>query len=93
MAETIDYDAAGGFGRLTRIPADDRDIWFRVGAALKLEFGEAARPPWDGRSAPSAKFDPRSPEKLWRSLRRATGVTLGTVYHIAREHGFKGGQP
>jgi hypothetical protein len=79
------------FGRLVSalayIPADDRDVWFRVGAALKREFGEAARPLFDGWSATSSKYDPRAQEKLWRSLRRVDGVTLGTVYHLAREHG------
>jgi len=90
----FDGHAFGGLvSALAHIPADDRDVWFRVGAALKLEFGEAARPLWDGWSATSAKYDARSQEKLWRSLRRGDGVTLGTVYHIAREHGFDWRRP
>jgi hypothetical protein len=76
---------------LSYIPADDRMIWFRVGAALKLEFGDAARSIWDGWSATSEKFDPRTQHTVWKSIRRGTGVTLGTVFYLARENGYREG--
>ena len=65
---------------------------FRVGAALKLEFGDAARSIWDGWSATSQKFDPRTQHTVWKSIRRGTGVTLGTVFHLARENGYREGR-
>ncbi len=77
---------------LAHISADDRETWFRVGAALKLELGEAGRPIWDEWSARSEKFDARTQDAVWRSIRRASGVTLGTIYHMARERGFKRGR-
>ncbi len=76
---------------LSFVPADDRDVWFRVGCALKLEFGEGARALWDGWSATSSKFEERTQERTWRSICRSSGVTLRTVFHYARQHGHRGG--
>ena len=89
---------ADEFGRLIEalsfIPSDDRGIWYRIGAALKHEFGDtsSARALWDGWSRTSTKFDVRTQERSWRSFKRCAGCisTLGTVYHLARSHGFGG---
>jgi hypothetical protein len=86
---------ADAFGRLlealSHISADNREVWYRVGAALRFEVGDAARDLWDGWSATSSKFNPKDQEKAWRSFQRRTGrtVTLGTVYHWARSNGFR----
>lgn len=69
---------------LQRIPADDRETWWRVGAALKSHFGESGRVLWDEWSGTSKKYDPKTQDRVWRSFRRG-GVTIGTIYHLARE--------
>ena len=75
---------------LSYIPADDREIWYRVGAALRLEYGETGRNLWDGWSATSQKFNSKDQDKTWRSFKRSSGVTLGTVFYWARSYGFGG---
>lgn len=76
------------------IPADDRDVWLRVGMALHgTEWGLPARNIWDEWSRSSSKFDPRDQDKTWRSFRRGScngrSVTLGTIFHLAKANGWR----
>lgn len=74
---------------LDRIPADDREVWWRVGAALSAHFGEAGRVMWDAWSARSKKFDASVQESVWRSF-RGRGITIATIFRYAREHQHAG---
>jgi hypothetical protein len=56
---------------LERIDADDREVWFKVGAALQHQFGEDGRELWDEWSQTSHKFDPRDQERTWRGFKPA----------------------
>ena len=78
---------------LSYIDADARENWLRVGAALRLELGEDGREIWDAWSKTSAKFNEKDQARTWYSFKRCEGqtVTLGTVFHLARTYGFRGG--
>ena len=67
---------------LRRIPADEREVWLRVGMALCDYYGKAGRAIWDEWSSTSEKFDPKTQERIWRSFRRG-GIGVGTIYHLA----------
>lgn len=71
------------------IPPDiGRDDWWRVGAAIKNEMGDGGFDVFDtwSRGAPSyAATDARD---TWRSLDTDGGITVGTLYAIARSYGF-----
>ena len=80
---------------LAVIPADNRDVWLKVGFAL--HDLTAADPHWQGRalwdqwskSCPE-KFDPLGQEKAWDSFGRdydGGHVSIATIYHLAKEHG------
>lgn len=71
---------------LLRIPADDREVWLRVGMALRSHFGDAGRALWDAWSATSRKYDPKAQDRTWRSFRR-DGVTVATIFRLAKGHG------
>lgn len=85
---------------LSAIPPDiDRDNWIAIGMALHWagsQRGEldAAFDLWDSWSAgsegsPAMKY--RGPEDLmtsWPGFRQENGRTLGTLFHLAREHGW-----
>lgn len=79
---------------LKLIPADERDVWLRIGGALHYATngGEDGRAAWDAWSERCPRlFDPNDQERTWRSFRtdRPNPVTWGTVVHLARQNGFR----
>lgn len=78
---------------LSAIPADvDRDTWVRIAMALKSELGDNAFDMFDAWSQGGASYDSAAARATWRSLKQAGGVTVGTLYAIAKEYGFNPGQ-
>ncbi|MBC8737570.1 hypothetical protein F6X40_12240 [Paraburkholderia sp. UCT31] len=77
-------------GMLAFIPADERDTWIKVGAALHhyFEGSDAGREMWDDWSEGSSKFDAADQERTWRGFKADGAVTLGTVVHAAKENGW-----
>lgn len=76
-------------GALSHVDPDDRDVWLRVGMALHSTGTEEAWNAWCNWSQRSAKFDADDQRKTWASFRdKSEGVTLGTVYRLARESGW-----
>jgi AAA domain/Primase C terminal 2 (PriCT-2)/RepB DNA-primase from phage plasmid len=70
------------------IPADDRDIWLKAGAALHLV---GARAVWDDWSKTSGKFDAADQDRVWASFhgeRKDGVVTIATIYAWAKERGW-----
>lgn len=78
---------------LVWIPADDRDTWLHVGAALHHWGDPDARSLWDGWSMESGKFDSKEQDKAWNSFkdggRNGKTRTLATVYRMAMEAGWE----
>jgi putative DNA primase/helicase len=81
---------------LTFIPADDRDVWLRVGMALHWSGWKTAREIWNAWSQTCPdKFDSADQPKVWNSFgqpRNGDPVTLATLFHLAREHGWSEGE-
>lgn len=76
---------------LTAIPADDRELWVRMGHALKT-LGEAARPLWHEWSARSVKYEWADAERVWASFQPdRTGCEA--VFAEARRWGWTGAIP
>ena len=78
---------------LAAFPSDDRDQWIKIGMALKQQVGgEVALELWNQWSAKSTKYDSDDCERTWNSFAEdfsGAGVTLGTIFHHAKEHGWK----
>lgn len=72
---------------LSFIPADDYDVWIRVGMALRQHMGDAGLPVWDRWSATSAKYNGHAIQPKWRSFNRAD-VTISTVFFMAIDRGY-----
>jgi hypothetical protein len=76
------------------IPAEDYDVWFRVGLALARWDSQGdgrgrGFDMWDRWSATSAKYPGRAAlQTKWRSFGAHGGVQVATLYGIAAEHGF-----
>lgn len=81
---------------LTHIPANcARDVWARVAMAIKSEFpDDVGRDLFTDWSATAESYNAADTLSTWRSIRAGGGVTIGTLLHLAKEHGFvlpKGG--
>lgn len=81
-AETVDALR----NALSWIPADDRELWIRVGCALS-ELGDVGRELWLHWSATSAKHSPDADYETWDSLRHdRTG--FAAVFAEAKRRGW-----
>ncbi len=73
---------------LAVIPADDRELWVRMGLALKT-LGDAAKPLWHDWSLKSEKYDAEDADRTWASFQPdRTGYEA--VYAEARHWGWEG---
>ncbi|MES2935293.1 MAG: DUF927 domain-containing protein [Pseudomonadota bacterium] len=72
---------------LTFIPADERDLWLRIGMALKSEFGEGGFELFESWSEGAASFDAKDVKAVWKSF-KAGAVTIATMIAEAKAHGF-----
>lgn len=78
---------------LGHIPADDRDTWLHVGAALHHWGDPDARFLWDDWASSSGKYEAREQDKAWASFKdggRSGKVrTLATIFKLAQENGWE----
>lgn len=74
---------------LNAVPNDDYWKWLFAGMALKDRYGAQGRLIWDAWSSISYKeFSAETQAIKWRSF-RGKGITVGTIYHYAKEAGWK----
>ncbi len=79
---------------LAFINSDQRDIWLKVGMALKsTRAGQQAYGIWTEWSMQSEKFDPRDQQRTWKSLDPNGSVSLSTIYWLAKKNGWVERQP
>ena len=76
---------------LAHIPAAmPRDEWARVAMAIKSEFPETTGfdlfNSWS--QADLDGYDPAAARDTWRSVRAGGGIGIGTLFHIAKQHGY-----
>lgn len=71
------------------IPSIDRSLWVEVGMAVKAELGEAGRDIWDAWSRGAESYRPESAKAVWRSIKPAGKITIATLYHYAKSHGWR----
>ena len=73
------------------IPADtDRDTWVKAGMAAKaagLSFED-----FDAWSAQAGNYNAADTRDTWRSFKDGKGISAGTLYHMAAEHGWSKGK-
>ena len=77
---------------LSHIPANlPRDEWARVAMAVKSEFpDETGFDLFDAWSQSAADgYDAKDVRSTWRSIKAGGGVTIATLLHLAKQHGFE----
>jgi putative DNA primase/helicase len=71
-------------------PDVDRDTWARVGMAIKAELpSDVGFALWDEWSAKGESYEPRNARDTWRSFKAGGRTTIGTLFGIAKDHGFR----
>jgi putative DNA primase/helicase len=75
---------------LAHIPANlPRDEWTRVGMAIKSEFpDEGGFDLFAEWSATAPEFKASDCRTAWRSFKAGGSVTMGSLIHIAKQHGY-----
>jgi hypothetical protein len=69
------------------IPADDYDVWIRMGMALRQHMGDRGMEIWDQWSSTSQKYDSSQIPKRWRSFNRGD-ITIASLFYTAMDHGY-----
>ena len=70
-------------------PAVDRETWVRLGMAVKAEMGAEGFDLWNDWSAQAEGYSLADARDTWRSIKAGGRVTVGTLFGIAKEHGFR----
>jgi len=73
---------------LNFIPADDREIWVKIGMALKAELGAEGFSLWDGWSQSADSYSARAARDVWRSIKGGS-IGIGTLFHVAKKNGWR----
>lgn len=73
---------------LRRLDADDRELWVRMGMALK-DLGEAGRSAWIDWSKTSPKYDEQDAQRVWDSFNPET-ISHEAVFAEASRAGWSG---
>lgn len=76
---------------LSFISSESYDTWYKVGMALYSALGDAGFGLWNYWSSKSSKYDGvEACQKKWDSFgKRGVEVTAGTIFHLAKESGWK----
>ena len=78
---------------LWSISPDDRDTWVQMGMAIKSELGDAGFALWDSWSQRSERYKPADARAVWRSVKPNGGITVASLYYLAKEYGWLGEAP
>ena len=73
---------------LTYIPADDYEVWVRVGMILKGEFGDNAYDLWNHWSSQAESYNPEIMFNKWASF-NGSGLTIATLVAMGKENGYE----
>lgn len=73
---------------LAFIPANERSVWLNMAMAIKTELGDAGFSIWDNWSQSAPNYNAQSARAVWKSC-KGTGVTLGTLFHEAKQSGWR----
>ncbi len=70
-----------------------REEWVRVGMALKSELGESGWLAFDEWSKGGQAYDERAARDAWKSFKEGGPVKVATLFHLAKEAGWKSDSP
>ena len=69
---------------LNHIDPQDRETWFRMGAAIKDELGENGFEMWDNWSRQSDNYKQQDAQSVWKSI-KVGHIHIASLFKTARE--------
>lgn len=86
----VDVSTSDIVNMLAHIPADDYEIWIRVGMAIHEVTGGGGFELWDTWSQQSDKYDHKTIDSKWHSFGKSQSVvSFGTLVYHAVEGGYQ----
>ncbi|MBC7501456.1 MAG: DUF3987 domain-containing protein [Herminiimonas sp.] len=74
---------------MSHIPADDRDLWIKMGMAVKSELpDDEGFDLWDAWSHNADSYKEQDAKSVWRGIKPSGGVGIGTLFHEAKGNGW-----
>lgn len=74
---------------LSCIPASDRDLWLKMGMAVKDEFGDEGFPIWNEWSeSDEESYREKTARQVWKSFNK-NGVGIGSLFFEAKQRGYQ----
>jgi hypothetical protein len=73
---------------LPLVAVDDYDIWITIGQSLH-SLDESLLAVWDDWSKQSTKYKEGECHRRWLSFSKKGGRSMGSLIHIAQQHGFE----
>jgi putative DNA primase/helicase len=74
---------------LNFIDPNDRETWLRMGMAIKSELDDSGYDLWEAWSQQAESFNAKDARDVWKSIRASGKVTIGTLFHEAKAHGWR----
>jgi phage/plasmid primase-like uncharacterized protein len=74
---------------LYSVSPSDRDVWVRMGMAIKNELGDSGFELWDRWSQQAENYQYKAAQSSWRSFKMGFGPTLGSLIHEAKLNGWE----
>lgn len=74
------------------IDASEREIWLRMGMAIKSELGDDGFELWDAWSQQADSFNDKDARDVWKSIQAGGKVTIGTLIYQAKTNGWRDDQ-
>ncbi len=74
---------------LFSIAPTDRDVWIRMGMAVKNELGDGGFELWDRWSQQAGNYQYKAAQSAWRSFKIGFGPTLGSLIYEAKQNGWQ----
>lgn len=85
-----DYDEISR--ALNHLDPNDRDTWFKMGAAIKDELGEDGFSLWDDWSRGGESYKSADAKAVWKSI-KPNFIHIETLFKYARDNGYRPEKP
>ena len=89
MSVIMMTDSARIASALSYVPADDRDMWVKMGQAIKSELSDdEAFDIWNNWSQSADSYNEQDAKTTWRSIKPGGGIGIGTLFREAKGNGW-----